>query len=224
MTLWTGTRKAGRRRRWDLTRGWLAGGVLLALSPTPAWACTFQGTTVSGTLTAVLLETTEQVRGGSVRDARARETGPLFNGCGTLTGLGSIIRARGESWIPMDPTTHDLGVGPVAGSFQTDASAGGLLLGSLDFRPTNSAVTACNGGPCPFAWVSGTWTISSPSPLVGAFTGVALIPFACSLGLGWCYLDPTGTVGPVSTPIPILPAELNKRGLPEAKFVITLYQ
>jgi hypothetical protein len=42
--------------------------------------------------------------------------------------------------------------------------------------------------------------------------------------VGWCYLDPTGTVGPVSMPIPVRPDELNALGRPEAKFVITLYQ
>ncbi|HEV8675968.1 MAG TPA: hypothetical protein VGX21_18165 [Methylomirabilota bacterium] len=202
-----------------------AGVLLLVLSPGAARACDFKGTPVNGTLTGVLLETTEHVslRPGSVREAHAREAGTLSNGCGTLTGLEGTIKVRATSWIPMDPTTHDLGVGPIAGSFQTGTSVGGLLLGSLDFGPTNSGVTDCGGGPCPFAWTSGTWMMSSPTPLVGSFTGVALIPFGCSLAPGWCYLDPTGTMGPAWTPIPVPPEATERRGHPEAAFVITLH-
>jgi hypothetical protein len=214
--------------QWRRRDGWLLAAsllLLLLLSPAAARACDFQGATVSGTLTGLLLETTEHVTvRADVREAHAREVGTLSDHCGTLTDLGSVLRVHAVSRIPMDPATHDLGIGPISGAFSTDTSAGGLLLGSLDFRPTNSGVTDCNGGPCPFAWVAGTWTIASPTPLVGAFSGVALIPFPCSLGLGWCYLDPTGTVGPPSTPTPIRPEAMTRRRWPEATLVITLYR
>jgi hypothetical protein len=216
-----------------LKAGLLAAGLLLAVGPAAAWAqgCTLPLPTgsvpVNGSVAGVLVETIEQVtiapneEGALERSAKAKEVGALGNGCGSLASLVGRIQVHAESWVPvLDPTVPLLGAGPISGMFHVYPAAGGAALkgalaGSLDFSATHPN-DMC-GGPCPWVYANGDWSITKAG-LKGQFTGLALVPFPCAWG--FCYLDPTGTLGP--DPVALTPEELIPE--PSAKFVITLFQ
>jgi len=186
--------------------------------------------------------------GQGVRLAQATERGVLVNGCGTLAGLVGEIVVHAQSRVMvvtdtagepvLNPVTGapDLGVGPFGGRFTIKSVAGpvsGKIEGLLDFSPTASTSTLCNGSPCPFVWVQGEWTTARNG---GQLIGVALVPFQSPafdafLGAGtWLYLDPTGTlpgfpIGQGATVSPLNVDDFSTTfGTPLAKFLVTLFQ
>ncbi len=187
--------------------------------------------------------------GQGVRLAQATERGTLANDCGTLAGLAGeiVVRAQSRVMVVTDPTgapvmnpgtgAPDLGVGPFDGRFTVQTAAGpvsGMIEGLLDFRPTASTSTACNGWPCPFVWVQGDWSTLRDG--AGQLIGVALVPFRSPafdaiFGAGtWLYLDPTGTLPgvPIGQGVTVSPLDAGDFsttfGTPLAKFLVILYQ
>jgi hypothetical protein len=161
------------------------------------------------------------------RMANATERGTLFNGCGTLAGFEGEIHVQATSRIPANfgGTVSDnpnLGIGPISGRFHIeggDGRIGGRLNGVLDFVPTNASVRLC-GGPCPFVMASGSWTTNDKA---GSFAGFALVPVQPVPGV-WVYVDPTGVLtGAPNAVVPLTPEDFNADGLPEAKFIINLF-
>lgn len=215
----------------------LAVGLLFVLAPAAAWAGECDVTTLTGpipagaSVRAVILEAIEHVgfvatTTGLVREASANETGTLSDGCGALASLEGRIHSHATSTTPVS-ATGDLGVGDITGTFHIypdgsgSGSVKGVLVGYLDFTPTNAGNTTC-GGPCPWVWAWGSWTTSGKNPTGGGFVGVAFVPFPCSWG--WCYLDdPLGSLSGVQYNfIPLTQKELTPA--PSAKFVVTLFQ
>ena len=93
--------KTGWSRMRGLKRGVLAGGLLLALSSTAAWACTFQGNTVSGTVTGggadlaevfVDVEGDHQVAAPGQAIEQVGEEGVPAVGADVVGGLGEQLR------------------------------------------------------------------------------------------------------------------------------------
>jgi hypothetical protein len=233
----------GSGTRIVLEAGLLAAGLLLALGPATVWAqgCVLPTPSgpvpVNGTVSVILQEETElaNFQHGVIRHARATEHGRLTNACGTLADLDNgKMMVRASSWVPVtNPETADLGHGPIAGSFRIVSrdeadnsmlSRVGVLSGTLDFSPTNAGNPVC-GGPCPWVIAQGTWQLMTSEGLSGQFSGLALVPFPCPTQYAYCYIDPTGTLAPLTTPLTLIPAARSDvNGGPEAKFIVTLYQ
>lgn len=161
------------------------------------------------------------------RVANATERGFLFNGCGTLAGFEGEIHVNATSRIPANlggnvTDNPNLGIGAISGTFHIESRNGridGRLNGVLDFVPTNSTVTLC-GGPCPFVMASGSWKTNNKA---GSFAGFALVPVQPAPGL-WVYVDPTGVLtGAPNAIVPLTAEDFNVEGLPEAKFIINLF-
>jgi hypothetical protein len=234
-----------RSQRGALKVGLLAAGLVLGLGPTAALAdsCTFQGLTVNGTVKAVLRETREKVTWSATsREAKATENGDLREGCGSLSPLVGTAQAKGQSEIPVLGTLPNglpiLGKGPTSAKFHIDTAASGRVTGELggelDFT-TLYGSPLC-GGPCPFVLASGTWSTQGNDQTGGGFGGVALVAFDATQGCptalsptGWCYLDPTATLTgfpvPGGTLVPLDAGNFSEKdGLPEAVFIVTLFQ
>jgi hypothetical protein len=208
-------------------------------------------TSAAGSIIGVLNETRERLRvdlddpsplnQGKFLDgeriANAAEQGVLVTGCGTLKAFEGEIKVLATSRIPFNATgapIPDLGIGPINGTFKISTAAGridGRLNGVLDFVPTNSAVTLC-GGPCPFVYTSGSWTTLETRRALninktGSFAGVALVPFQHPATGAWLYYDPTGIL--LGTPgtggyLPLdVVKDFNADGLPEAKFIVNMF-
>ena len=187
--------------------------------------------------------------GQGVRLAQATERGTLAKGCGTLAGLVGeiVVHAQSRVMVVADATgapvinpvsgAPDLGVGPFDGRFAIKTDAGpvsGRIEGLLDFSQTASTSTVCNGWPCPFVWVQGSWTTVRNG--AGGLIGVALVPFQnpafdAIFGAGaWLYLDPTGTLPgiPIGQGVTVSPLDVGdfstNFGTPLAKFLVILYQ
>jgi len=206
-------------------------------------------TTAAGSIIGIMNETRERIgidldnpsplNQGRFLDgervANAVEQGVLFTGCGTLAGFAGDIKVLATSRIPFNATgapLPDLGVGPIVGTFTINGVGGridGRLNGVLDFVPTNAAVKLC-GGPCPFVYTSGKWETvrarrTADLNKTGSFAGVALVPF--QYGGGWMYYDPTGFL--LGTPgkggyLPLdAVKDFNADGLPEAKFIVNMF-
>ena len=235
---------------WKAT--WVAGALLMLLGPAAASAqcpvpLTQPATSAPGSILGVLRETRERLKidlndpsplnqGKFVdgyRVANATESGSLMSGCGTLAGFAGEITVQATSNIPMNIAADgaQLGIGPIQGTFRIDSSLGrinGRLNGVLDFVPTNSSVQLC-GGPCPFVTTSGSWKTVTTKKAVdldkaGSFAGVALVPFQHPATGAWLYLDPTGVLtGTQNAFVPLTSADFNADGLPEAKFIINLF-
>lgn len=177
------------------------------------------------------------------RIANATEQGVLFGGCGTLETFAGSIHVQAISRVPANFTgpadNPNLGIGPISGTFTIKTASGrihGRLDGVLDFVPTNTSVTLCAGQNCPFVTASGSWKTSDKA---GSFAGLALVPFEYP-GLGWVYLDATAqgstpgflfnSASPYAGYYPLVPlvpgnsGDFNADGLPEAKFIINLFE
>jgi hypothetical protein len=223
----------GRKGGFVLKAGVLAAGLVLGLA-SGAWAepCANGAT---GMIRGVLTETIERVEalitdeGDVHRLATAKEVGELSGGCGTLAFLQGRMKVQpAVSKVPVigpgvSPEMPDLGKGPISGDLKFFGNGPivykATMGGWLDFGPTNSTVTDCNGGPCPFVLAYGTFEIASQG-LAGTFQGVALVPFPCPLPTGFCYLNYGGALGGSDQVVPLTIDELQPA--PSAKFVITL--
>jgi len=242
--------KSHRGSHWKAA--FVAAGLLMLVGPAAAFAqCPVPlaqpATSSPGSILGVLRETRERLslnmddpsplnQGKFVdgfRVANATEVGTLVAGCGTLAGFNGTITVLATSKIPMNVATDgaNLGIGPIEGTFRIDSTLGrinGQLHGILDFVPTNSSVQLC-GGPCPFVTTSGSWKSVDTRRGIdidkgGSFAGVALVPFQHPANGAWLYLDPTGVLnGTQNAFVPLTPQDFNADGLPEAKFIINLF-
>jgi hypothetical protein len=227
---------------------WVAISLLVLLGPAAAFAqCAVPlaqpAVSSTGSILGVLRETRERL-GASMQDAsplnqgqfvdgfrvaNATEAGSLVYGCGTLAGFAGEIKVQATSKVPMNVaaanSNPNLGIGPITGTFKIDSAQGrinGRLNGVLDFVPTNSSVQLC-GGPCPFVTTSGSWKTSGLDK-AGSFAGVALVPFQDPGSGAWIYLDPTGVLmHGINAFVPLTAEDFNTDGLPEAKFIINLF-
>lgn len=209
---------------WKVHPSWkvglLAAGLLLALSPATAPA---QTPVAFGALLEVLESPPPQAAPGGPtmpgtfppgiggRLAQATLVGSLQGGHPLLTGE---VELHAQSRVPFSPTTG-WGVGTISGVSSIDTDANGVVVakldGFLDFSLFNTNV--------PLAPTGGTWKTLGKNRTGGTFAGVALVPFYCGVGFGYCYLDPT-----TYAITPLAANEFNKHGVPVAKFLITLYQ
>jgi hypothetical protein len=236
--------------QWKAT--WVAAALLLLVGPAAAFAqCPVPlaqpAVSAPGSILGILRETRERLKVNmndpsplnqgtfvdGYRVANATEVGTLVAGCGTLEGFSGTITVQATSKIPMNVGADgaNLGIGPIQGTFNVDSTLGrinGQLSGILDFVPTNSSVQLC-GGPCPFVTTAGTWKSNGKKrgidiDKVGSFAGVALVPFQHPANGAWLYLDPTGVLtGTQNAFVPLTAQDFNADGLPEAKFIITLF-
>lgn len=210
--------------------GLLAIGLLIALSPAIALALT----PVAG---GILLEVLESP------PPHAAPGGPTMPGTfppgiggrlaqatlvGSLAGIPLLtgeVELHAQSRVPFNPTTG-WGVGTISGVATIDSDADGVLVakldGSLDFRLFNP--TAANPLGVPLAPTGGTWKTLGKVRTGGSFAGVALVPFPCALGFGFCYLTVDAAGTPTGGVTALDANEFNKHGLPVAKFLITLFQ
>lgn len=226
---------AQRRKRVVLQVGLLLGGFGLVLVVGPA-AAQAQCSGPNGSVAGVLRETLEAVSfPGGYRHAQATERGVLADGCGTLATFEGETSVQARSRVPVLGTLPDgtpvLGSGPISGTFHVDTTSGrvpGKLGGQLDFAPLYGVTAPWNlvGCPCPFVLALGTWTTLGGDRTGGAFNGFALVPFACGplSPNGFCYVDPTGTLGTPGVPFPLGSEDFDQHGTPQAIFVITLIQ
>lgn len=157
------------------------------------------------------------------RLAEATEVGSLA-GSGTLAFLTGQVELHAQSRIPFDPVTG-FGVGTIAGVFNIDNGSNGAVVGkidgSLDFTLFNP--TPENPLGVPLAPTAGSWTTLGKNRTGGGFKGVALVPFACPLGFGACYLELDADGNPTGGLTPLTDNEFMD-GVPLAKFMFTLFQ
>lgn len=183
----------------------VAGGILLEVLESPPPHAAPGGPTMPGTFPP-------GIRG---RLAQATLVGSLA-GIPLLTGEFEL---HAQSRVPFNPTTG-WGVGTISGVGTIDSDADGVLVakldGSLDFRLFNQEV--------PLAPTGGTWKTLGKVRMSGTFAGVALVPFPCEFGFGFCYLTLDAFGNPTGGVTPLAASEFNKHGVPVAKFLFTLFQ